>query len=150
LEYQRPQFLTASAVELGRWNVCQGFQECLLLKPVALPQLVKNLVGSYDRVLDIGSALSLETQRLLEIERNHLSPRELDHEVADGGNRDHLRVAACLLLAKLRVSLADLGAGGSHERVEEVVSFHAQPLSTGHFDERTLGILRIRGWRVSK
>ena len=82
-----------------------------LVEAVALLQLLEDVVGADDRVLDVRAALALEAERLVEIEGDHLAARELDQEVAHGGDADHPRDALALLVAQLGVALADFLAG---------------------------------------
>ena len=98
IEHERPELVAAVvAVELAGRDVAQGLEQRGFVETIALLQLLKDVVRADDRVLDVGAAFALEAERLLEIERDHLAARELDHEVAHGGNRDHPRDALALV-----------------------------------------------------
>src|SRR2546430_10320444 len=62
-----------------------GVQTCAL--PIS--QLLEDVVGAYDGVLDIRTAFALEAERFVHVERDHFAARELDQEVPDCRNRDH-------------------------------------------------------------
>ena len=55
-------------------------------QPFPFLQLMEDVVGSYDSILQIRAGLALEAERLGHIEHNQLAARELEHEIADGGD----------------------------------------------------------------
>ena len=80
------------------------------VQPGTFLQLVEDVVRTDDRVLQVRPAFALEAQGLVDIEDDDLAARELDHEVADGGDADHAGDALAFGFAQLGIALADLAA----------------------------------------
>src|SRR4030095_12328401 len=100
-------------------------------------ELLKDGVRANDCVLNVRTTLAFEAERLLEIERNYLAPRELDHEIAHRCDADHRRNALALVLFELRIGRADFAAGRFDERVQQVVGLYTEPFSSRYLHERT-------------
>src|SRR4029453_14438341 len=99
------------AIELSGSDVTQTFQQSGFVETVTLAQLLEDVVCANDGVLDVRTALALEAERLLEVEGNHFAPRELDHEVANRGDRDRLCDAIAFVLVEFRIAGADFTSG---------------------------------------
>src|SRR6185369_1268957 len=130
LQNKRPELMTIGAVEFVGWRVAQCLDYRRLVDAVTLMQVLKDLVRAHDGVLNVWTALAFEAERLLEVERNHLASRELDHEIPNRGNRDHPRDALAFVHVEFGVARADLTARGRDQRVEQIVCFHAEPFSS--------------------
>src|SRR5262245_691736 len=118
------------AIELSGRHITQTVQQSGFVEAVTLMQLLKDVVCAYDGVLDVGTALAFEAERLLEVERNHLAPRELDHEIANRRDTDRPGNAIPLVLVEFRIAGADFTAGRLDERVQQVVGLYAEPFSS--------------------
>ena len=98
--------------------------------------MTQDVVRADRRVLEVRTGLALETERLLDVEHDQLAARVLQHEVADGADRDLGANPPALVGAELRIALADFGRRLVGQQVEQIVDLHAEALAAGHFDER--------------
>src|SRR3954462_8289289 len=78
-----------------------------LVDTVPLLQLVKDVVGPDDGVLEVRAAFAFEAERLVDVDHDNLAARELDHEVAHGGGCDRGGNPASVFGGELRVALGD-------------------------------------------
>jgi hypothetical protein len=62
------------SVELGGRGGRERTDDLDLGQPLTVPQFVKDVVGANDSILQIGAAFTLEVQRLVDVERDHLGP----------------------------------------------------------------------------
>ena len=96
----------------------------------------ENIRSAHDRVLRVRPRVTLETQRLFEIESNHRRFGELQHEVTQCAD-SHLRGnAGPLRLAQLRMSPIHFFAGRGDQSVQQIIRLHPKPLSPGDLDPR--------------
>ena len=143
---QRPEIVAASvAHELGGSRRRQPVEHRRLIEAVPFMQFGQDVSGAYDSILEVRTALALERQRLVDVERDDFRARILHHEVANGSDRNHLGNPPVVRRVELGVSLCDFRFGPRHQRVHEVVGLHTLALTTGDVHEPALVVRRIRG-----
>ena len=93
LEHEAPELVRVVAAVGDRVRAGDGQRrdDAGGVESFAVLQLREDVVGADDGVLQVGAALPLEAQRLVDVERDHLAARELHHEVADRRDGDRLR-----------------------------------------------------------
>ena len=123
---------------------CEGRdrRDLVFLEPSREPlllQLTKDVRGADGGVLEVRAGVSLERQRLVEVERDDLVPGETGHIDPEGSDADRFDPAEVRGLP--RCPGEDLVARLLGEAVEEVVRLHAEPLPARHLDEGAGAVL---------
>ena len=106
----------------------------------ALLELAQNVAGAHRGVLEVRPGFAFEAQRLLKIESDHRSPRELQQEVAQSADGDLAGHALLLLRGSFRVARCHFLQRLGDERVHEVVRLDALALAAGDFHIRTRAV----------
>ena len=114
------------AGQLASRHVGKRRQQRRLIEAITLLDLLEDIVGADDGVLNVRAAFSFEAERLVEVEGDDLPARELDQEIAHGGDRNLLRGAVGVGHRELGVPLRDLAAGLANRGIQQIVSLDAE------------------------
>ncbi len=98
-------------------------------------QAAADVARAHQRILQVGTRVALEVERLVEIEGDHPVGGGLHHEEAQRGDRDLARQDVELGARQLAVALADLLAALGFEPVHQVVGLDPDALAPGHLED---------------
>src|SRR5207253_1756772 len=103
---------------------------CLLFK------LPKDRIRSDRGILALGTGLSLEGQRLFEIESNNRIARELKQKISEGARCNRMRCLTHLPFSQFRVTSFDFFQSVGFQPANQIVGLYAEALAAAHVEDR--------------
>ncbi len=104
-------------------------------------RLAEDVACTDHGVLNVGSCLALEAQRIFEVKRDDRVARELEHEVAERADGNLPGDLLPLSFVAAGLTRVHFGAGSGDEFVDQVVGLDAESLAAADFDVRAREIL---------
>src|SRR5262245_10189682 len=105
LEYHGPETMVALVRELLRADAVESAYDFGFGESLPFAQLMEDVVGAHDSILQIWTSLPFEAERLGHIEHNQFAARELEHEIANRGDTDLPASARAIRFRKVGIAL---------------------------------------------